>query len=222
MLKQHWKQGDVMGIFNLNSPFMQKMSLLFDLMVLNVLTVLLSIPIITIGAASAALYDSVWRLRQHQGSLLRNYFRAFRSNFKQSTLLFLPILLIGLLLGYNWILVTLNPQTMPDALLVCLVVGTLVWAMILAWVFPLQSRFVNSWGRMIVNALICALRFLPCTIAMSVLNLVPWIVLIMSPVFFVRCGIIWLILWFALSGYWNMCLLDAPFRRLIAVANTND
>ena len=82
-----------MRIFSLNSPLMQKLSLLYDLIILNLLTIFCSLPVVTMGAAISALYDGVWRLRNHEGTLLRNYFQAFRSNFKQATLLFLPLLL---------------------------------------------------------------------------------------------------------------------------------
>lgn len=59
-----------MRIFHIDSPLMQKLSLLFDLMVLNLLTILCSLPIVTAGAAVSALYDAIWRLRQNQGTLL--------------------------------------------------------------------------------------------------------------------------------------------------------
>ena len=51
-----------MPIFNLESPLMQKLSLLWDLMVLNVLTIIASLPVFTIGAALTALYDVVFRM----------------------------------------------------------------------------------------------------------------------------------------------------------------
>ena len=72
-----------MSIFNLDSPLMQKLSLLWDLIVLNVLTLIFCTPVITAGAAITALYDAAWRLRTHQGTLLKNYWKAFTSNFKK-------------------------------------------------------------------------------------------------------------------------------------------
>ena len=208
-----------MGIFKADSPLMQKLALLFDLMVLNILTVILSIPIVTIGASTTALYDAVWRVKKQEGRPLRDYWRAFRSNFKPATLLFIPVSLLGLSIGYALLLSVLNPLIIPDFVRISLVICVIVWIMVVAWIFPLQSRFVNSWGRMIMNSLLCALRFLPRTISMSALNLIPWIILIFAPASFLKWGILWLLLWFGLTAYWNICLLDAPFRLLTESAS---
>ena len=81
-----------MRFFNIDSLLMQNLSLPFDLMVLNVLTIVCSLPIITMGASTSALYDSVWKLKQNQGTLIRNYFQAFRKNFIQATFLFFLLL----------------------------------------------------------------------------------------------------------------------------------
>ena len=208
-----------MGIFKADSPLMQKLALLFDLMVLNILTVVFSIPIVTIGASTTALYDALWRIKKQKGSPLRDYWRAFRSNFKQATLLFIPVSLLGLSIGYALLLSVLNPLIIPVFVRISLIICAIVWIMAVSWVYPLQSRFVNTWGRIIINALLCALRFLPRTVMMSVLNLLPWIVLAVAPAAFLKWGIFWLLLWFGLAAYWNICLLDDPFRLLIESAS---
>ena len=135
-----------MGIFKADSPLMQKLALLFDLMVLNILTVILSIPIVTIGASTTALYDAVWRVKKHEGSPLRDYWRAFCSNFKQATLLFIPVSLLGLSIGYALLLSVLNPLIIPDFVGISLVICAIIWIMVVTWIIPLQSRFVNTWG----------------------------------------------------------------------------
>ena len=44
------------GLFDMDNPFWRFMSLVADLIILNLLFVLCSIPIITIGASTTALY----------------------------------------------------------------------------------------------------------------------------------------------------------------------
>jgi len=203
-----------MRIFHPDSWLMQKLSLLFDIMVLNVLTILCSAPIITMGAAVTALYDSVWRLRHQRGNLLRDYFRAFRSNFGKATLLFLPLLLLGLVIGYGALLVYLNYETGMRSVMFPLIIGTVLWSLIVSWVFPLQSRFESPFLRVYVNAFLCALRYLPRTIIMAVLNLLPVFLLCFATNLFLNLSILWCFLWFALSAYLIICLLDTPFRQL--------
>lgn len=203
-----------MSFFNLESPLMQKLSLLWDLMVLNILTILLSVPVFTMGTAVTALYDTVWRMRNHQGTLLRNYWKAFGSNFRKSTLLFLPILFFGVILSYNLMFIQLNNTSGQNMVLVPLILGFVLWAMVTAWVFPLQSRFENTWGKVLVNSFICAIRYLPKTITMVILNATPWAVLILLPELFVKLGVLWGLLWFSLAAYWNLMLLEKPLQHL--------
>ena len=207
-----------MQIFNINSPLMQKLGLLFDLMVLNVLTILCSLPVITAGAAVAALYDSIWRLRRSEGTLLKNYFRAFFSNFGQATKMFLPLLVTGLIFGYNGLLVALNYQEGQGYILVPLVICFVLWAMVVAWAFPLQTRFENTVVRIYVNAFLCGLRYLPRTVAMILLNLFPWVLLAAVPEQFLKFSMLWVLVWFALSAYLNMVMLDKPLERLMELS----
>lgn len=202
------------SIFHPDSFLMQKLGLLFDLMLLNFITLLCSIPIFTMGAAVTALYDGVWRLKHQRGSLLRDYFRAFRSNFGKATLLFLPLLLLGLVIGYGALLVYLNYDNGMKSGMFPLIIGTVLWILIISWVFPLQSRFESPILRVYVNAFLCALRYLPRTIIMAVLNLLPIFLAFFATTLFLNISILWCFLWFALSAYLIICLLDTPFRQL--------
>lgn len=203
-----------MGIFNLNSPFMQKLALLFDLMVLNLLTILCSLPIVTMGAAISALHDAAWRLRQHQGTLLRNYFTAFRRNFRQATIMFIPLLLIGLAFAYNAVVVILNYQETNSFMLLPLGICFAIYVMVASWVYPLHTRFENTTVRVFVNSFLCALRYLPRTLIMAVMNLLPWAALILAPEQFSRFFVLWAFVWFAFAAYMNMWLLEKPIQRL--------
>lgn len=207
-----------MQIFNLNSPLMQKLSLLFDLMVLNVLTILCSLPVITAGAAIAALYDAIWRLRRSEGKLLGNYFRAFFSNFGQATKMYLPLLATGLIFGYNGLLVAMNAQSFQGYMLVPLGICFAIWAMVAAWAFPLQTRFENTVIRIYVNAFLCGLRYLPRTVAMILLNLFPWVLLVAATTQFLKFSMLWVLVWFGLAAYLNMVMLDKPLERLTELA----
>lgn len=205
-----------MDLFRIDSPLMQKLSLLFDLMTLNLLTILLSIPIFTIGAASTALYDAVWRLKHDRGSLLKDYWRCFRENLKQSTVLLLFVLLFGFVLGYS-VLLLIGGQEGMDLMWIPIVLGGFVWIILLTWIFPLQSRFRNSPPNTIVNAVLCGLRFLPQTVAMAALNSLPCVLLILKTDVFFRMGLIWAFLWFGLTAYWNICLLNKPLHILSGI-----
>ena len=66
-----------------------------DLICLNVLWLICCIPVITIGASTTALYTVMLRLvRNEEGYIFRGFFKAFKLNFKQSTIIWI-ILLLG-------------------------------------------------------------------------------------------------------------------------------
>ena len=69
------------GFFSLDSKFMQAMSRVADLIILNVIYLVTCLPVITIGAAGTAMYTVCFRLgTDREGSLVKGYFRAFRDD----------------------------------------------------------------------------------------------------------------------------------------------
>lgn len=68
-----------------DSGFMRGLSDAVDAIWINILMLVTSIPIITIGAALTAGHDAVRRTLSGEGTATRNYFKAFRSNFAKST-----------------------------------------------------------------------------------------------------------------------------------------
>ena len=90
------------SIFNPDSSLMRGLGRLFDYVVLNMLTILCSIPIVTLGASVTAMYDVMGRMmRDEERGVFGDFFRAFRSNFKKATVIWLILLVIGALLGFG-------------------------------------------------------------------------------------------------------------------------
>ena len=90
--------------FNMDNPVMRTLSMLADIVILNLLTLLCSLPIVTAGAAFTALNDACIRLvRMEDGELGRDYFRAFKANFKNGTLAWLLFLVCAVLLYLDYL-----------------------------------------------------------------------------------------------------------------------
>ena len=84
------------ALFSPDSKFMTVMSRVGDLVILNLLVLLTSIPIFTIGASVTALYTVCFRFgTDREQPVFRSYFRAFRDNFKQATQIWLILLVCG-------------------------------------------------------------------------------------------------------------------------------
>ena len=90
--------------FDMDNPVMRTLSMLADIVILNLLTLFCSLPIVTAGAAFTALNDACIRLvRMEDGELGRDYFRAFKANFKNGTLAWLLFLACAVLLYLDYL-----------------------------------------------------------------------------------------------------------------------
>ena len=82
------------GFFDPNGKMMDLLWKPVHIMFLNLLWVLFSLPIVTIGASTTALYSVLIKMRNNkEGKLLRDFWDAFKGNFRQATIIWLMILL---------------------------------------------------------------------------------------------------------------------------------
>lgn len=137
-------------IFDMDNPLMRALSVVADLIVLNVLTMLCSLPLVTAGAAYTALNDVIWHIvKNEEGYIVRSYFRSFRRNFKQGSLLGIIFLLAGIVL-----LVDLRAvRGYGTAVSVLFYAMGVLWLAVLLAAFALLSRYENTVVGTLKNAL---------------------------------------------------------------------
>ena len=155
------------GFFRYDGPFFGTMSRIFDLVVLNWLWLLLSLPIVTIGASTTALYTVTLRMaRDEDTHNIRSFFQAFAANFKRSTLLWVLYALVG-----GWLLAgvyAMSHGTAPILKGLAIVEAGVFLILLLGllYLFPLQARFTNSLRGTVAAAQTLALRHLPASLLM--------------------------------------------------------
>ena len=199
------------ALFSPNSKFMRLMSRVGDLMVLNLLFLVTCIPIVTIGAASTALYTICFRFgTEREGHMFRAYFQAFRAEFIRSTLLWLMILLCGCMTALDAYLFYLMPGWMHWLFLLFTVLFFLV-LFILGYAFPLLSQFDNKALPTFKNALVLSLGYLPRSILITVFHVFPFVLLWLDFYGFLQMGFLWVALYFSTAAYVNSILLKKVF-----------
>lgn len=164
-----------MKIFGLDSPLMQALSKVADLLWLNVLTLICCLPIVTIGASLTALnYMALKIARNEECYITRGFFKSFRENFKQATIIWLSMLLLIVILVTDFIIMSGGTETGFGKVLwgVIMAVALLVAATML-YVFPVLAKFENTVFRTLKNALIMSLMQFPKTLIMLVAYAVP-------------------------------------------------
>ena len=148
--------------------FHAALSALIDMIWAGFLWLLCSLPVLTIGASSTALYYvTVKRVRHERGSLTKSFFRCFRDNFRQATLLWL-LLVLDVLIGLADIrilgsmgLQQSNPLYYVSRLLL------LPAFLLFPWLFAFLSRFDNSLVAILKYASFLAMRHLGATLLLA-------------------------------------------------------
>lgn len=150
-----------MNIFSSDSLLGRFLNWTADIFILNILWLICSLPIITIGASTTALYYSMMkRIRRDEGYVRTNFISSFKSNFKQSTIIWLIMLVIGAVLFADFriglYLNTSNGNPVGKLILVISIILMIVYGLVLIYVFPVQAKFVNSVKDNIKNAFLMA------------------------------------------------------------------
>ena len=194
--------------FDINNPVMRTLSTLADIVVLNLLTLLCSLPVFTAGAALTALNDACIRLvRMEDGELARDYFRAFRANFKNGTLLWLLFLAAGGLTYFDYLAaLTYMPQLRAGIFAVALLLLTVSF-----YAFALLARYENTLRATLKNAVQLAVGFFPRTLVMLVFTVVFWLACLH---WFGFGSLILLLVGLSLPVYVCAVLLDGVFAKI--------
>lgn len=209
------------NIFRWDSPFMQKISKAGNLILLNILWILCSIPVLTMGAATAALYHTVFQYQTaDEDAVFKPFFRAFAGNFKQATLLWLPTLAVTALLILD--LRYLFAYGGNALMWIVIIVASVIFLMIQTQLLPQIARFENKLGTIIKNATLLTILHMPSAFLMAALNALPIIIFFAFPIMFMRWLPLWVGIWFSLVAYMNGRMLLKQWTRHMPQEEENE
>lgn len=157
--------------FNLTDNVVtQALSKICDMVCLNLLWLLCSIPLVTIGASTTAMYTVMLKMvKNEEGYIFRGFFKAFKENFRQSTIIWLILVLLSIVWWVDFRFASMLSGTMGVLFKgIFLILGFVLLAVTI-YVFPLTARYVNSIQATVKNALILTIAKLPYTLVMVVI-----------------------------------------------------
>ena len=163
------------NLFNPDNALMITMSQVTDCIFLSLFWLLTGFPVVTAGAASAALYDAVFHgLRKGDKHSWSRFFRTFKGNLRGSIL---PTLVfLAAFCTFGWVLIQVwNAAVWEQVSFAAFSAAAFVALLllgILSVLFPLMSRFENSFGALLRNTVLLALANLPRTLALGLVNAV--------------------------------------------------
>ena len=204
------------NLFHYENPFIQFLVRVGDLMILNLLFILCSLPVVTLGASLTALHRVTQNmLFEQEEPLIKAFFRAFRQNFKQSTLVWLVELVVIVSLVCDVLLVMAYfDGGLAKAMYILVAVLAILVAGVFSYLMPLIARYENGMRQQVNNAVVLAIIKLPKTLLLMLLNLLPVILLLISVPVFVQTLIFWVIIGFAFVSFLTSSILKPVFQQL--------
>ena len=151
----------------------EMMGRLWDIVLLNLLFLLCSIPIVTIGASLTAMHCVLLQfVRDDDVHFVKDFFKTFKREFRQSTLLWLPMLLIAAVLFADQSMILPGLEGAPRTLLfLASLFFEVFWLLLMIYLWPLQARYTNPLRQTVKNALLIGVWKFPQTILCAVIYL---------------------------------------------------
>ena len=198
-----------MNLFSLNSPFARGINKLVMMLYVGILWFLCSLPILTMGAATAALYEVLLQVvKDQEGYIARRFFQAFRGNLKQGLQLGIPLVLAQIVFAFDFFYYSLfwgegyQVQTIVFAVLSLLVLA------LFPFVFAAMAKFGNTASghfRMAVTIMVRCPGWTVAVLAIQALTVFLIWFFVYFPALFIM----------GISGYLEAVIFDHVFQGLI-------
>ena len=200
------------NLLDLDGPLVRALSDLNTLVILNILTALCCIPVITAGASVAAMHYVIMEMFEKRGdSAAREFWKRFKENLRNATPVWLILLAAAVFIYVDCRIIMGGQMGLPRAMLVPLYIGAFIEASIAVYAFPLTARFVYSTGATFKNSAILAVANFPRTVLMVLYHVImPYLLFNVSrllPLFFL-VGI-------SLPAYFSALLYMPVIRKMI-------
>ena len=165
------------GIFHYEGKFARALQKVSDVIIASVLWIVGCIPLITIGTSTTALYYASIKAVLGEGTIVKNFFKSYKENLKQSIVVEVILLVVAYIMYLNW---NIGFKMMENG-----TVFKVFFFVVLAWIllvvsyiFPVLARFALTTRQLFVNAFVMSITNLPKTIFIILTSMVPSVCLV--------------------------------------------
>ena len=158
------------GLFNYDNPMLRFVGRIWDLFILNILWIVCSIPIVTFGASTTAMYYCTLNIARDRdsGGVFSMFFHSFKDNIIQSTIIWVIMAIIGGMLFFDIrffsIYSPMNNTVIRMIVFTITCFLIMLWLFIFLYVFPIQAKFINPIKQTFKLALFMSIKHLLRTI----------------------------------------------------------
>ena len=171
--------------FSFEGPFFTSMSRVADIIWLNILFLICSLPIFTIGASATAMYYVTLKMvRDEESYITKSFFKSFKENFLQATGIWIILVVVGMVITMDLKIVSneayagiITSEAVRNVIMIASMMMFIILSGIVVYVFPILAKFENTVKRTIINAFLMAIRHLPKTAILILITAVPLILM---------------------------------------------
>ena len=198
-----------MSIFNMDGPVFRFLNKMADLCILNLIFLLCCLPVITIGSSLTALYSVTLKMsRDQEGYIARSFFKAFKENFRQATMIWVPsLLLLFVMLADIRIYSSSNAGKYQPLLIGAYLLFVLIIFLII-FSFPVLAKFKNTTGNIIKNSLLMGIGSFQWSLCVLIILIAPPVLTLMLPRSLSFVYMLWLLFGFALEALCASYIFD--------------
>ena len=199
------------SLFSYENKFMQVLMTLGDLIILNLLFLLCSLPVVTMGAAQAGLYTAVRTItdKNDDTSPTKAFFRGFKSGFVKINLVwvvFLAVIIASLLAFFS---------LSPGFTKVMSLIGFCIVAILETLTMMFHSRFDCTPMQLLRNSVLLFLAHPLRVIPATFISWLSVLIALYDPRSFVAMGPVFLTLFISVTFLLSYALMHKPFKDLV-------
>lgn len=206
-----------MGFLSDDGVFGRIFGFLGKMIALNMLWVVCSLPVITAGASTTALFYCVLKLHKDKDvRVFRDFFKSFRQNFRQSTIVWVLAAAAALLIYMEKESIAAMPGSMAQIFLLVIAAICIPLGLILLYIFPTIAAFENNTKTLLSNAFYFAVKKIGYALLVAVITILPMLMTLVDGKMFPIYLFIWLMCGFSLTAYgdaWFMWRLFKPYFK---------
>lgn len=204
-----------MKLFDYEGPLMSALIYIGELILLNVVYVLCCIPVVTIGAATAAMYKvTLDNANGYSGAVIKRFFEAFKDNFKKATIEWIVMLGVAVFLYIDFQIITQTTFSLIHMVEIVFVIVLFLYLPTLTFVFPIQAYYENTVAKNLKNAVALGIAKFPQSILLIAINYLPVILLIVNITAFFYVVPFWFIIGFSATNQISAYIFRRIFKKL--------
>ncbi len=198
-------------MMDFDGPLVRFTEKAFNLIFLNLLTILCCIPVVTFGASFAAMNTVVIKMsRDEEGYVAKEFFKAFKANLKIGIKTSVAILLFLAFVGADFYAISLLDVWFADVAKVLLLFFGIMFLIAVTFLFPIMSKFEAGFVDTVKNSFKFAVSHPLKTFLLFIINIVLWVIvyflIFLAPLLFMYG--------FSLPGYIGTSVYRKDFEKM--------